>query len=91
MARPVKRCPTPLLPEGTGEPETNVSAGGTTRCNRGQSHSRLNLDIDYEGSKPANEPVAQEHEEENFDAEYANMEIPQAGTHCRQAVDNLHT
>ena len=39
-----------------------------------------NPDIDYEGPEPENEPVAQEEKEENFNAVFAKMEIPKAGT-----------
>ena len=84
MARPMRGCPTARLQlEDDEEPETNPSvphqevqpdaAGGKVIAD-------YNLDIDYEGSEPKNEPVAQEEKEENSNAEYENMEIPQART-----------
>ena len=39
-----------------------------------------NQDIDYEGSEPDNEPIAQEEKEEDPNAQYENMMIPHAGT-----------
>ena len=39
-----------------------------------------------EGSEPKNETVAQEGKEENSNAEYANMEIPQAWTFCQRMM-----
>ena len=39
-----------------------------------------NLDIDYVGSEPEVEPVAQDEREVDPDSEYVNMEISQDGT-----------
>ena len=39
-----------------------------------------NLDIDYVGSEPENEPDVQEEKEENSDAEYTKVKIPCDGT-----------
>ena len=39
-----------------------------------------NLEVDYERTEPENETVSQEEKEENSDAEYVNMDVPQAGT-----------
>ena len=41
-------------------------------------------------SEPKNEPVAQEKKDEKFDTEYANMDIPHAGTfHWRMMPCNV--
>ena len=39
-----------------------------------------------EQSEPKNEPVAQEEKQEDPDAQYANMEIPHAGSLCQRMM-----
>ena len=66
--------------EGAGEPKMKVSApqeGGQADTTRGKDIADYNPDIDYkpEGSDP--DMKAFDEEEENSDAEYAKMELPQ--------------
>ena len=68
---------------GTEEPETNVSVPQQEEqpdAAEGEVIVDNDPDVYYEGSEPEIEPVAQEEKEENSDAEYANMEIPQEFT-----------
>ena len=67
----------------TEEPDTNVSVPqqeGQADATSGDDIEDYDLDIDYEleGSDPDIEAVNEE--EENSDAEYAKMELPQART-----------
>ena len=75
------------------EPETNVSVPRQELqpdVIDGKVIADYDLDVNYEGSEPKNESVAQEKKEENSDAEYANMEIPQEGTfHQRMMPHNV--
>ena len=93
MARPVRGCPTPQPLEGTGEPETNSSAPQQEEQSdaaEGKVIVDCNLDVDYEGSEPENESVAQEKKEESYNAEYANMDIPRDRTfHQRMMPCNI--
>ena len=55
MARPVRGCPTPQPPEGTGKPEKNLSVPQQEEqpdAAEGKVIVDYNLDIDYEGSEP---------------------------------------
>ena len=45
-----------------------------------------NPDVDYEGSEPENEQVAQDQREFDPDAEYAKIEIPHDGTLCQRMM-----
>ena len=93
MARLVRGCPTPQPSEGAGEPETNSSVPQQEEqpdASEGKVIVDYDLHIDYERSDPKNEPVAQEKKDENSDAEYANMEVSQAGTfHLRMMPCNV--
>ena len=71
--------PTSWPPEGTDESKTNPSVLQQEEqpdSAEGEVIVDYDLDIDCEGSKQKNEPIAQEEQQENSDAEYANMEIP---------------
>ena len=82
MARTMRGCPTAWSPEGMEDPETNPSFPQQEEQS-GTAEDKVTVDydpdIDYEGSDPHNESVAQDKKEENSDAEYANIEIPQDG------------
>ena len=58
-----------LQPKGAIEPETNPSVP-QQKEQADSAESKVivdfNLDVDYEGSEPENESVAQEEEEENL-------------------------
>ena len=84
MARPGREHPTPQSQQGgTEESETNVSVSqqeGQADATRGKAIADYNLDIDCEpeGSDP--EIKAVDKEEDNSDAEYVKMKLPQART-----------
>ena len=90
MARLVKGHRTAWLqPEGKEEPETNPTVSQhevQSDTTEGKVIADYNSDVNYEGSEPEDEPVAQEEKEGNSDAEYANMEISYAGTFCQRMM-----
>ena len=84
MARLVRKCPTPWSQQGGAEElKTNVSVppqGRQADATSGKAIADYNPDIDYEpeGSIPDIEAINEE--EENYIAEYAKIELPQART-----------
>ena len=52
----------------------------------GKDIADYNLDVDFEGSEHEVEQSAQEQKAVDPDAEYAEIEIPQDGTHCQRIV-----
>ena len=92
MARTMRRCPTALFqPEGAEEPETNLSIPQQEEwadAAEGKITADYKLGVDYtpDRSDPENETDAQE-EEENFDAEYAKIELPWQGTILRWSMN----
>ena len=71
-------------------PETNVSASqqkGEADTTRGKAIADYNPDIDYqpEGSDPEIEAVNED--EENSDAKYVKMELPQARTLHQRTIN----
>ena len=81
MSRPVRGCPTVWLhAEGAEEPETNHQQEEQPDATEGKVRVDYNPDIDNEGSEPKDESVTQAEIEKNSGAEYAKMEVPQAGT-----------
>ena len=71
MARPVRGCLTPQPPEGAGESATNPCVPKQEEqpdATEGKVIVDYNPNIDYEGSEPEIEPVAQEEKEETSDA-----------------------
>ena len=93
LARPVRWHPTPQQPKDAGEPETNPNVSQYEEQPDAIEVKVIvdyDLDRDYEGSEPMNEPVAQETKEENPNTEYANMDIPQEGSfHQRMMPRNI--
>ena len=90
MIRLVRGRPTPWPPEGTGEPETNVSVpqkGRQIDAKEGKSAADYDPDVDYEseGSNPDIEAVNEK--EENSDAEHAKLELRQARTLCQSTMN----
>ena len=83
MARLMRECPLPWSQQGCAdESETNASVSqqwGQADATSGEAIADYNPDINYkpEGSDPDIEAVHEE--EENSDAEYAKMELPQSG------------
>ena len=79
--------------EGTEELKMNPSVPQQeeqTDATEGKVIIDYDLDIDYDGSEPKNEPVAQEEKEENSNAEYVNMEMTCGGTfHQRMMPCNV--
>ena len=86
MARPVRGQPTPWPPEGAEEPDINPQQEEQPDATEGNVVADYNLDVDYEGSEPKNEPVTQEEVEKNSNAEYAKMEVLQDGTFCQRMM-----
>ena len=90
MARTMRRCLTAWSqPEHAEEPETNPSAPqqeGWPDAAKGKVIVDYGPNIDYAGSEPKIELVAQEEKEENSNAEYANMEIPCKGTFFQRMI-----
>ena len=90
MAGPVKECPAPWPQAGVVEPKTNPSVPQQEE-QRNVVESKVmaddNLDVDHEseGSHPDIEAVNEE--EENSDAEYAKMELPQDRTLCQRSMN----
>ena len=81
MARPVRGCPTARPQrEGTEEPERDPQQEDQQDATEGKDIADYNLDVDYVGSEPKIEPVAQDERGVDPDAEYANMKIPCDGT-----------
>ena len=68
-----------LQSEGKEEPETNPSVPQQEEqpdATEGNDIVEYDPDIDYEGSEPKNEWVAQEQKEKDPGAKYAKMELP---------------
>ena len=81
MARPVRRCPiTRSQQEGAEEPDRDPWQEGQSDATKCKDLADYDPDIDYEGSEPEVESVAQVEREIDPDAEYAKMEIPHGGT-----------
>ena len=80
MARTARECPTVLSQaEGTEEPEIDPRQEEKQMTQKAKLQE-MKIWLQTEGLEPKNETVAQEGKEENSNAEYANMEIPQAWT-----------
>ena len=74
MARPVRGCQTARLKQkGAEEPERDPQWEEQPSTTEGNVIVDNNLEVDYEGSEPEVEPVAQEQKEVVPDAEYAKM------------------
>ena len=90
MARLVRGCPTARSQqESAEEPETNLSVPQQEEhpdTVEDRDITDYDLDIDYEGSEPKNEQVAQEQKEEDPEAEYAKMELQQDGTFHQRMI-----
>ena len=72
----MRECPTAQSQKkGTEELETDCQQEEQPDAAEGKVMVDYNMDIDYEGSEPKNEPVAQKEKEENSDVEYVNVEI----------------
>ena len=85
MARLVRGRPTARLQkEGTEEPEQDPQQEDKPDAAEDKHIVDYDLDVDYEGSEPKVEPVAQEQSEVYPDTEYAKMEIPEVGPYTRQ-------
>ena len=81
MARTMRGCTTvQLQTRGAEEPETDPQQDEQPDATEGKVIVGYNPDIDYERLEPKNEPLAQAEKEENTDAKFTNMEIPQAET-----------
>ena len=92
MARPVRGCLIALVqPEGTEKPDINPSISQQEEqpnAIEGKVIADYNLGVDYEGSKPENEPDAPEEKEENSDEDYMKMEILCQGTLCQKSMSH---
>ena len=84
MMRTMRGRPTTWLQsKGKDEPETIINTPhqeGHPDTAKGRDIADYTPDIDYEGSEPKVEPVAQEQREVDPDEEYAKMEMPRNGT-----------
>ena len=72
-----------LQPEGTEEPQTNISIPQQERqldAAEGKVVADYELDINYQSEGWDPEIEAVHDKEENSDAEYAKMELPGVGT-----------
>ena len=76
MDRPVRGRSTPWPPEGLEEPDIVHQQEEQPDASECKVTADYNPDVDYEGTEPENEPVAQAEVEENSKAEYAEIEIP---------------
>ena len=78
-----------MQPEGVEKPE-NIPSDPQQEEHPDTAEGKViacfNLNVNYEGSEPKNETVAQEENEEHSDAEYEKMEIHHAGTFCQRMM-----
>ena len=90
MARTVRGCLTTWSQsEGKDKPETILNdpqQEGHPDTAEGGNIAEYHPDVNYEGSEPKAEPVAQEQWEEDPDAECAKMEMPRSGTLCQRMM-----
>ena len=90
MARPVTGCPISWpQQEDTEELETNHIVPQQEEqldAAEGKVIADYDLDIDYEGSEPKNEPVTQEEKDKDPNAECASMKILCTGTFCQRMI-----
>ena len=81
MARSVRGHQAPWTPEGTCEPDTNISVpqkGGQRVTKERKAIANYDLDIDYKPERTDLGIKAVHEEEEDSDAEYKKMELPWA-------------
>ena len=79
MAKPMRGHLTPWPPEGAEEPETTLNVLQQERqidAREGKAAVYYNPDIEYEPEEPGPYIKAINEDEENFDTEYAKMELP---------------
>ena len=87
MARLVRGCPTARLQQkDTEEPGRDPLHEDQPDPKEGKDIADYNPDVDYECSKPENEPVAKDQREVNPNAEYAKMEVPHHETLCQRMM-----
>ena len=72
--------------EGAEEPEQDPQQEDQSDAAEGKDIADYDPDIDYVGSEPKVEQVAQDEREVDPDAEYANMDIPHEGTLCQKMM-----
>ena len=87
MDRLVRGCPTPQPQGGTGKPETNSSAPQQEEqrdATEGKAVADHDIDIGYESERSDPDIKAVNEVEENSEAEYVKMELPQDGTLCQK-------
>ena len=93
MAGPVRWCLTARLQqEGVEESERDPWQGEQPDATEGEDIAAYDLDVDYEGSEPKDEPDAWEQREDDPDAAHAKMEMPRNGTlHQRMMPQEKYT